>query len=274
MKKKLLKFSLLAFTVFFTTTALKAQTEEFTGNGIYKVKIPNEDLFITINVATGALEWAAELPGEDPTQVFTFQTHSDPFGASEQFRQITADVPGEGMFTWATNAVEADGRNVTIIARPGAPVVAPAIDLSGQDQFQMRKTPTNMGGNDALFIKLPWDGGSRFGAVPAAAGEAVKFDGGGIDKLEFNFVSVLSSSNFDSSSIFVSNPVSNQITIKGLTNTVSQLEVYSLLGKRVISADVDGRTEVSLNVNALTNGMYIVKMIGDNVSFSKKIVKQ
>lgn len=238
------------------------------------------ELYMTINTATGDLEWQPVIgTGDDDSQVWTIVTHrfaasGQPGGAS--FMELTANVLGMD-FTLATNAVEADGKNVTLIARPGLPIdnTADPSDLSGKDQFQRRKTnPAPPVGNNALFIKLPWDGGSRFGVTPAAAGDPVQFDGGGIDALEFTLIESLSNEAFDSSSIVISNPVSNQLTINGLTANVKEVSVYSLLGKQVLTRSVKAQSALTIDVSALTSGMYLVEMKGDNGIFTKKIVKQ
>ena len=94
------------------------------------------------------------------------------------------------------------------------------------------------------------------------------------DYVYFDTNTVLSTNDFDASSVFVSNPVNKALTIKGLTNNIEQVSIYSLLGNRVLESKVDGKSSLELDVNSLSSGMYIVRMTGDNVSFSKKIVKQ
>lgn len=83
----------------------------------------------------------------------------------------------------------------------------------------------------------------------------------------------LSTADFDTSSIFVSNPVSNELSVKGLASNVKHLAVFSLLGQEVLSRDINSDS-VNLDVSALSSGMYLVKLSSDNGSFTKKIVKQ
>jgi hypothetical protein len=85
---------------------------------------------------------------------------------------------------------------------------------------------------------------------------------------------VLSAEEFDTSSIFISNPVNNELNIKGLTDNVSKVSVFNLLGSSVLTRNVAGQSSINLNVSALAAGMYIVKLEGDNGTFSKKIIKQ
>jgi hypothetical protein len=85
---------------------------------------------------------------------------------------------------------------------------------------------------------------------------------------------VLSNDKFDTSSIFISNPVNNEISIKGLTSNVKEVSVYSLLGQKMITEEVNAESSLTMDASSLSSGMYLVEMKGDNGSFTKKIVKQ
>jgi hypothetical protein len=85
---------------------------------------------------------------------------------------------------------------------------------------------------------------------------------------------VLSNDKFDTSSIFISNPVNNEIRIKGLTSNVKEVAVYSLLGQKMITKEVNAESTLTMDASALSSGMYLVEMKGENGSFTKKIVKQ
>ncbi|MEN8703280.1 MAG: T9SS type A sorting domain-containing protein, partial [Polaribacter sp.] len=71
-------------------------------------------------------------------------------------------------------------------------------------------------------------------------------------------------------------PVSNQLTIKGATSKVSRLNVYSVLGNAVLSKVIDNQNgDISVNVSALSSGLYIVELNGENGErLTKKIIKQ
>ena len=178
----------------------------------------------------------------------------------------------------------------------GKPIIVYSEDFSGYDQFQRRKTfvdengdalPKSEGGkqpagsqNNALFIKLAFSGagsGARFGKTPKEAGETVKFDGGGIDVIDFVFVKdieVASTTNFDASSLSISNPVNDRLIVRGINSDITKLSVYNLLGSKVLSKNLTGNSSVELSVSNLVSGMYIVKLEGANKAFSKKIIKQ
>jgi len=282
MKKITLKISaFLLLTMLSFQMQGQACPEIYTADGSYLISTCGEtpELYMTISQTTGDLIWAEEIGGDDPTQVWTIQDHVLPSGSG--FVQITANVPGAGDFTMIVDQTTIDPANANdkdfrISVRPGVPVADAADPNYGFDQFQRRRTAGFGGpGNDALFVKpLGASGGSRYGVVPTAADEDVLFDGAGIDGLRFVLVSLLSSEDFDTSSIFVSNPVNDVLNIKGLSSNVKQISVYSLLGKEVLTRNVDGQSALTLDVNALSSGMYLVKMQGDNGSFTKKIVKQ
>ncbi|MFS4482760.1 T9SS type A sorting domain-containing protein [Hyunsoonleella sp. 2307UL5-6] len=283
MKKITLKISaFLLLTMFAFQVNAQQCPDVWTENGIYKISTCGltPELFMTINGSTGALEWAAELTGDDPTQLWTITDHREPAGTG--FMEVWATIPGVGDFAMAIDQSTIDPMDTsdnvfTLTVVPGQPIADTADPNYGFDQFQRRRT-TGFGGpgNDALFVKppAPQAGSSRYGTIPTAAGEAVEFTAGTIDPLRFVFVATLSNEDFDTSSIFISNPVNNELSINGLTDNVNQVSIYSLIGQEVISRKLTGQATLTLDVSDLTSGMYLVKLTGANGSFTKKIVKQ
>ena len=276
MKKITLKIKsllLVAVAVLFSTSAVQAQEYgEWTTNGTYTIGVPGVDLFMSFNLATAALEWAPR-DESNPNQIWAIVDHVTPMSAG--YMQITTEVDGIGVVSMGTVPDNISGKNITLTVNLNEPVADAAAADYGYDQFQRRKTGTNNGGNDALFIKVPGEGGSRFGVTPAAAGDPVQFDGGGIDKLEFTLIEeILSSSSLEASAISVA-AANDNLVISGLTSDVNKVSVYSLLGQAVIAQSIDGSAaEVTLNISGLASGMYIVKLDGANGSFSEKIIKQ
>ena len=275
MKKITLKISTFFLLTLFALQVYSqaACPEVWTVNGTYKISTCGltPELYMTINGATGLLEWATELPGADPTQVWTITDHRTP--ANTGLMEITANIPGVGNFTMAVDDISAHPA-YTLIARVGDPVSVSAGDWSGKDQFQRRRTSGFGGpGNDALFLQTTAGTNSRYGVIPSAAGDPVQFDGGGIDSLRFVLVAALSNNNFDASSISITNPVKNQLNIKGLTDNVNKVSIFSLLGQEVLSRKVDAKSSLSINVSTLSKGMYIVELSGNSGKFTKKIIK-
>ncbi|KAA5824849.1 T9SS type A sorting domain-containing protein [Algibacter amylolyticus] len=293
MKKITLKISAFFLLTMF---ALQVQGQAlYSVEGTYKISTSglSPNLYITVNTSLGTVEWAEELPGEDETQLWTIKGHRTP--ADTGLIEITGNITGLGAVTLCTTDDSAHP-NLTLAVRPGDPKsvayddttdpITYSGDYSGLDQFQRRKAKVNAegladangsnpaDGNNALFLKNTLGGNSRYGVIPAAAGEAVQFDGAGIDVLQYHLVAPLSTIDFDTSSIFISNPVSNQLSIKGLSPNIKEVNVYSLLGKKVLSRAVINESDINVDTSALSSGLYIVKIQSENAEFSKKIVKQ
>lgn len=85
---------------------------------------------------------------------------------------------------------------------------------------------------------------------------------------------VLSNKQFDTSSLSITNPINNNLTIKGLSDNVNEISVFSLLGQKVLTRTVNAESTLSIDVSGLVSGVYLVKLTGDNGSFTKKIIKQ
>ncbi len=252
--------SLVAFLMLFATITVQAQGEndEWTEAGTYKIGASGQNLWMTIN-ATGGLEWAAELPSDDPRQVWSIVDHRTP--ADNGLLEITAYVPGVGTFTMATNGVEGDHPNYTLIARPGEPVSVTPLDFdySGLDQFQRRKTTSNQGGNDALFIKTPWGTNSRYVTAPSAAGDPVQFglDGSAIGKLAFRYVGLPLSADenvrVSSNNVY---PVAGNAGVFKLVES-TEWTAYSISGTVVASGN-----GYNIDLSAFSKGLYIIKFDG------------
>lgn len=84
----------------------------------------------------------------------------------------------------------------------------------------------------------------------------------------------LSNSDFDKSSVFISNPIVSEMIIKGLDNKVNKIEVFNIVGKSVLMKDVKGASSLQIETNALTSGLYLVKFYGETSIFTKKIIKR
>lgn len=281
MKKQLLKVTLLALVVFFGTATANAQ-EEYSTPGMYTIgayESAVSNLVLTIDPgAPNFLKWGVRVDG-NAAQEFAFQDHVAPSGAG--FMSLTAELPdGQGgtiMFALGTKAELVSGKNITLSANIGGLVTDSSDPLYGYDQFQRRKSGTSQGSNDAIFIKVPGEGGSRYGVIPAADGDPVQFDGGGIDKIEFKRVGDLPAANINSfgqDAFVIPNPINDQLTIKGATADVSEVSVYSVLGSKVLSQAISGSGDIELNVSNLSNGLYIVEILGNKGErYTQKLVK-
>ena len=59
------------------------------------------------------------------------------------------------------------------------------------------------------------------------------------------------------------NPVQEELNITSLIR-ISSVEVFSILGKRVLASSVDNLTNTSVNMNGLQTGVYFVNVIAEN----------
>lgn len=270
--------SLFAITLFAFQAQGQACPEVWTENGTYKISTCglSPELYMTINVSAAQgnplVEWQPEITGDDETQLFTITDHRTP--ASAGLMEITANLTGIGAVTLCTD--DASGHpNQTLTVRAGDPLSVEPGDYSGLDQFQRRRTSGFGGpGNDALFLRNPNGTNSRYGVIPTAAGDFVQFDGGGIDGLRFVLVAPLSTEELEVSSISISNPVDNELSIEGLNQNIKQVSVFSLMGQEILSGDVNDQSSLNFDVSDLSRGMYLVKFQGEKASFTKKFVKQ
>lgn len=74
------------------------------------------------------------------------------------------------------------------------------------------------------------------------------------------------------------NPTTNQIQIKGLDNVnqVETLEIYSIIGKKVLQKPIGQLSDLKVDVRHLDNGVYMVKLFDKtkNLFYTKTFVKQ
>jgi len=53
---------------------------------------------------------------------------------------------------------------------------------------------------------------------------------------------------------------------------INEIQIYNILGQRVMSQQIEIQNSVQLNTTILPSGMYFVRMLGDQIDFSKKIL--
>ena len=71
----------------------------------------------------------------------------------------------------------------------------------------------------------------------------------------------------------MSNPVNDVLTINGLTSNIKSVSVYNILGNQVSTVVANGPS-TSINTSSYAAGLYIVKIVSDNGTFSTKVVKE
>lgn len=261
---KKITFKILAFLLV-TMFTLQVQGQAFAGvEGIYKLRVngASPETFLTQDSGINNAKYqAAATSGNEDTQLFTIVAH--PSGTDWS---ITSQMSGEG----ALQPNDTSGTSGTL------GFGTEAMASGQQDRWQFRdggttifltSDKTGTGWESLAATRRIQDNGS-------SAGDNMFFGGGTKMVFDFILVQTLSSDTFDSSSVFVSNPSSNRLTIKGLTSTINKINVYSLLGQPVLVRELKGERTLNLDISALSNGVYVVNFVTENGSFTKKIVKQ
>ncbi|WP_225034758.1 endonuclease [Winogradskyella sp. SM1960] len=102
----------------------------------------------------------------------------------------------------------------------------------------------------------------------SGAGNRVMFD-----DLSYTCYSELSIEDFDIDSVkLFPNPVKNNLTIDLKSNVDTNIEIFDILGKRVLKNTISKTS--TLNLQALNKGIYIVKITQGNSKITRKLVKQ
>ena len=71
------------------------------------------------------------------------------------------------------------------------------------------------------------------------------------------------------------NPSDSMLNIElrnGITN--ANLEVYNLLGKQILTRDINSENGLQLNISNWDSGMYLVKITSDKRVETKRVIKQ
>ncbi len=94
-----------------------------------------------------------------------------------------------------------------------------------------------------------------------------------IDNLSWTCYTNLSTDDFMSSTVNIyPNPVKNSLNIKLKYPKETQIDIYNVLGKKVISKGI--YSSDIINTEPLSSGMYIIRMKQDETIISKKLIKR
>ena len=110
------------------------------------------------------------------------------------------------------------------------------------------------------------------GVISSAEGVA-PFSSEPIGTFTINLESVLGVSAIDEASFNLSpNPTNGLMTVRS-DNTIASIEVYNVLGARVISQNVNSNN-TALDLSALSSGAYLVRLTDSNANSQvKKVIK-
>lgn len=71
------------------------------------------------------------------------------------------------------------------------------------------------------------------------------------------------------------NPVQRGIPLKiqfSGSSTINEIQVYNILGQRVISRQIGIQSSIQLNTTVLPSGIYFIRLMGDQINLTKKIL--
>ncbi len=67
------------------------------------------------------------------------------------------------------------------------------------------------------------------------------------------------------------NPVKNTLSLSSPIKTITKVEIYSVIGKKVLEFNQDLE---KMNIEELSSGLYLIKIISNNISFTTKFIKE
>lgn len=118
----------------------------------------------------------------------------------------------------------------------------------------------DMGANDTYFnIDISEDPAGTADYLAASNTSSFNFASLSTREVELNEVSIFP------------NPVKNTLNIKGLDTELSKIEVYNIAGQVVMTNTTNLQ---SVNVNALSNGVYFAKLYTEATSKTIKFIKE
>lgn len=124
-------------------------------------------------------------------------------------------------------------------------------------------------GTTVMRVITKWAGNSGGANAPVACDNT---HDGETEDYTLNVLAALSVDEFGLSGISVyPNPTNAILNIKGLETTLKSVEVYSVTGKRVITATTNLET---INVSAIANGVYFLKLNTADASKTIKFIKE
>ncbi|MFK8060377.1 MAG: T9SS type A sorting domain-containing protein [Polaribacter sp.] len=124
----------------------------------------------------------------------------------------------------------------------------------------------NLTSGSELYLKV-W--------IEAASGKnATKIETGTFT-IKAEETSVLSVENFEelgNQFLLYPNPAEANFTISSTKNTIQNIEIFNVLGKKVWSKSVKNQSKININSADLSKGIYMIKVNSDNKIISKKLI--
>lgn len=225
--------------------------------------------------------------------------------ASETFTNIPTENAGTYLDrTWtgdnsaqwtATNArtdqtingasITLDNRDVGDDAVLTSPIVSSGIGnltVTTQRKFSGTDSSLNLYVNGVFKGTIPYSGTVQTTTIPninvegnvtIVISEEAPGNRVAIDNLSWTCYSSLSNEEFSQETFNIyPNPVSNQLNIQLNSTEKTQIEIYNILGKRVLTKTIHQSQTIQLD--NLNSGVYILKLTQNNSTISKKLIKK
>ncbi len=276
--------------------AFNSTTNAFTVTGL----TPNTNYCFTVLAKDAANNMSAQSNQSCET---TTNNGSGGACATETFETITTNSSsyttvnwaGDNGLNWTATSARTDqtitGKALVLDVRGSTNGVMTSPAISGGIASLTVKTQRKFGGatgslslyvNDQLKGSIPYDDTVITTTIPninvegsviiKITEDTVDGDRVAIDDLSWTCYSPLSVDEFDLTSIKVyPNPVNNTLHIRLHTATETSLEIYNVLGSRVLSKTIQESGTIQLD--GLQQGLYILKITQGNTTISKKLIK-
>ncbi len=274
------KITLICFLLLMAIVA-DLQAQDFTRvDGTYRMRVRDSDPEVYIT-----------LPNSDPIPEgdrINLNFEELDLNSNRQILSITANPDGRFV-------VDDDGINQpldffiqSLIPGQGALVYAEPENASTPIAVQSEQGVDILGTSPEVgqwFFRgdNQWFNNLRIGETSArrvnASSGIVRLTGGGgtvFDFVEAAFDQTLStdSNELSSNDFFISNPVNNILEISTNVTKIDQVEVYSLLGNKVLTQSTEALSSTSLDVAGLSAGVYLVTVDTPKGVFTTKVIKQ
>lgn len=182
-----------------------------------------------------------------------------PSGDGWEFESVGVwiDYNQDGLFTEDEFTDVGTGLDETLTNN----IVIPDTALDGITSMRVITSATTDEAFDFTYACSPLNPDNNFGEV---------------EDYRVNITNDLSAGDFGKGIVGIfPNPAQDVLNIQVKDGVrLNSVEVYNIAGQKVMHQDFDGATESSINVQALSAGVYVVKLATDNGTSSQRLIKK
>jgi len=177
------------------------------------------------------------------------------------FNQINAQTvacPAGGVTT--------DGNQIFFLNSPGVDCAdMPAQITVGGSTFDL--TPSSCTGPFSTYVLSAGSAiGDPFTVTAGFTNVPCTYTGGVLPTEDFEFLNATFK--------VYPNPLTknSQLTVKFATNITAKIYMYDVTGKLAVTDEIDNVNSKQINTSTLTNGVYFLRLVTDNVTITKKVI--